>query len=381
MSRGRKRDQNELFHMGRFRGVDEIQLPLVIDAFDRIALLPRQRGRRRGDDRGNAPARRIERRAILQIAKGELYAELLQPLLLPGARRGPHEGPDGLPLPGKQATNLAAEKSGGTRDQSHRHLTCGTRAVFRFPAHLSGSARRSVAQATRARGESRRSCDTIGATRGRMLIHVLFLSALLVATAAFAQPGRPAPTPPPGTTNDPFPTPIPATEGVIKVKFAEFAAIPDVGPEAARTMHLIDEAGTRRLFVSDMRGILYTVSYDGKTVTPYLDLRDQQWAVGVQSQGNERGFQSFAFHPQFSRRGSPGFGKFYTYTDTSNTTVKADFVPGGGTHTHDTVLLEWTAKTPDAATYDGAAAARAPSPRAAVREPQRRRNHVQPAGR
>ena len=188
-----------------------------------------------------------------------------------------------------------------------------------------------------------------------MLIQVLFLSALLVATSAFAQPGRPAPTPPPGTTDDPFPTPIPATEGVIKVKFAEFASIPDVGPEAARTMHLIDEAGTRRLFVSDMRGILYSVSYDGKTVTPYLDLRDQQWAVSVQSQGSERGFQSFAFHPQFSRRGSPGFGKFYTYTDTSNTTVKADFVPGGGTHTHDTVLLEWTAKTPDAATYDGAA--------------------------
>ena len=188
-----------------------------------------------------------------------------------------------------------------------------------------------------------------------MLIQVLVLSALLVATSAFAQPGRPAPTPPPGTTDDPFPTPIPATEGVIKVKFAEFAAIPDVGPEAARTMHLIDEAGTRRLFVSDMRGILYSVSYDGKSVTPYLDLRDQQWAVGVQSQGSERGFQSFAFHPQFSRRGSPGFGKFYTYTDTSNTTVKADFVPGGGTHTHDTVLLEWTAKTPDAATYDGAA--------------------------
>jgi hypothetical protein len=186
-----------------------------------------------------------------------------------------------------------------------------------------------------------------------MILRLLLLAVLLTSWPALAQPARQAPTPPPGTTADPFPTPIPATDGVIKVKFAEFASIPDVGPEAARMMHLIDETGTRRLFVSDMRGILYAVSYDGKSVRTYLDLRDQQWAVSPQSQGSERGFQSFAFHPQFNRRGTPGFGKFYTYTDTSNTTVKADFVPGGGTHTHDTVLLEWTAKTPGAATYDG----------------------------
>jgi hypothetical protein len=102
-----------------------------------------------------------------------------------------------------------------------------------------------------------------------------------------------------------------------------------------------------------MRGILYGVSYSGQAVTPYLDLREEKWGVGVQSQGRERGFQSFAFHPQFGQRGAPGFGKFYTYTDTTNTTAKADFVPGGGTHTHDTVLLEWTARTPAAATYDG----------------------------
>jgi len=115
----------------------------------------------------------------------------------------------------------------------------------------------------------------------------------------------------------------------------------------------VDEPGTRRLFVSDMRGILYTVSSNGKTVTPYLDMRDAKWEVNVQSQGRERGFQSFAFHPQFNRRGTPGFGKFYTYTDTTNTTPTADFTPGGGNNTHDTVLLEWTAKNPSATTYDG----------------------------
>lgn len=186
-----------------------------------------------------------------------------------------------------------------------------------------------------------------------MKLHHLLTAALLLASPAFAQPPRAAPTPPEGTTNDPFPTPIPTTDAVIKVKFVEFASIPDVGGEAARTMTMVDEPGTRRLFVSDMRGILYGVSYSGQAVTPYLDLREEKWGVGVQSQGRERGFQSFAFHPQFGQRGAPGFGKFYTYTDTTNTTAKADFVPGGGTHTHDTVLLEWTARTPAAATYDG----------------------------
>ena len=72
--------------------------------------------------------------------------------------------------------------------------------------------------------------------------------------------------------------------------------------------------------------------------------------------GRERGFQSFAFHPQFSQQGSRGFGKFYTYTDTTNMTPPADFQPApGGMDTHHAVLLEWTAKTPGAAIYDGGA--------------------------
>ena len=37
----------------------------------------------------------------------------------------------------------------------------------------------------------------------------------------------------------------------------------------------------------------------------------------MQFQNFERGFQSFAFHPQFNQRGAGGYGKIYTYTDTS----------------------------------------------------------------
>src|SRR6185436_4126665 len=35
-------------------------------------------------------------------------------------------------------------------------------------------------------------------------------------------------------TNDPFPKPIPTTEGVIRVRFAEFATIPDFNGAAPR---------------------------------------------------------------------------------------------------------------------------------------------------
>ena len=156
--------------------------------------------------------------------------------------------------------------------------------------------------------------------------------------------------------DDPFPLPIPAEEEAIRVNLAEFASLPDIDGVAARMMLLVDEPGTRRLFVNDMRGPVYTVSYDGKVVTPYLDINAATWGVPVQSMGRERGVQSFAVHPQFAQRGTPGFGKLYAWMDTSNMAPTPDFLPAaGGTTppTHDTVLMEWTAKTPAAATYDG----------------------------
>ena len=188
-------------------------------------------------------------------------------------------------------------------------------------------------------------------------------TALLMVVPALAQnpppapPGGrgPAPAPGPGRSNNPFPTPIPATEGLIKVNFVEFASIPDDGADPARMDLLLDEPGSRRLFVNTMQGLLYAVSYDGKTVKPYLDLNDPKWAHPVQFTGRERGFQSFAFHPQFTEAGAPGAGKFYTYFDTTDMTPTADFVPLGSGHTHDEILLEWTAKDPKAPAYDGGA--------------------------
>ena len=99
------------------------------------------------------------------------------------------------------------------------------------------------------------------------------------------------------------------------------------------------------------------------------DVNAAAWGVNVQSNGAERGVQSFAFHPQFNRRGTPGYGKLYFYTDTANTTPTPDFVTPGPNRTHDTVLLEWTAKNPSAASYDGGA------PREVFRAAQPFNNH------
>lgn len=155
------------------------------------------------------------------------------------------------------------------------------------------------------------------------------------------------------TTSDPFPTPIEAEEGVVVVDVSEFAEVPDHEEGPARMMRMVDEPGTGRMFVNDMRGPLYTVSYDGESVDLYLDISDPEWGVGVEAGGRERGVQSFAFHPDFGRSGTAGYGKFYTWSDTPDTGPAADFRPGEGNNTHHTVLLEWTAENPRADTYDG----------------------------
>lgn len=155
------------------------------------------------------------------------------------------------------------------------------------------------------------------------------------------------------TANDPFSQPI-AGGGPIVVGVTEFATIPGPEDSAPRIMNLIDEVGTDRLFVNAQQGPLFSVSYDGRSVTLYLDTNDSRWGYEVQSQGRERGFQSFAFHPRFAQSGQRGFGKFYTWTDILDTVPEADFLPPpGGRNSHDTVLLEWTALDPTAPTYDG----------------------------
>ena len=142
-------------------------------------------------------------------------------------------------------------------------------------------------------------------------------------------------------------------DDVVRVDYQEFATLPDIDGVAARMMLLAQEPGARNLFVNDMRGPLYRVSADGRNVALYLNIDDPKWTRDVQSQGRERGFQSFAFHPQFNTRGAPGYGKFYTWADVTDKEPAPDYLPSGEGDSHDMVLLEWTAGNPEATPYDG----------------------------
>jgi len=156
-------------------------------------------------------------------------------------------------------------------------------------------------------------------------------------------------------TNDPFPEPIGDSWAPLVVDYTEFARVPGVDGGPPLMTNVIDEPTTSRIFVNDMNGPLTSISYDGRTVTQYVNTNDRRWGQAIQTQGQERGLQSFAFHPQFGQQGTPGYGKFYTWVDVVDTAPRADFTPLGGGDTHDLVLLEWTAGNPSAATYDGGA--------------------------
>lgn len=169
-------------------------------------------------------------------------------------------------------------------------------------------------------------------------------------------------------SNNPFLTPIESEEGIITVNVIEFATLPDINGVAARMMQLIDESGTERLFVNDMTGPIYSISYDGQSVIEYINIDD--WGVDVGANAHrEGGMQSFAFHPQFGVAGTAGYGKFYTWTDSSNRRPMPDFMPVSALDDHDLVLHEWTARNPMAATYDGG------MPREIMRLQQPYRNH------
>lgn len=147
-------------------------------------------------------------------------------------------------------------------------------------------------------------------------------------------------------TSNPFPSPVP--KGDIVATVETFASIPNSSGAFARVNQLATTpAGAT--FAMDQRGPMYAISADGATVTAYLDLRAYP-ALALYST-SEAGFQSFAFHPDFNTAGAAGYGKFYTVHSTTDRVPTADFTPGGGDNTHDTLLLEWTASDPAATVF------------------------------
>ena len=138
-------------------------------------------------------------------------------------------------------------------------------------------------------------------------------------------------------------------KGNIVVDLETFATIPNSSGAAPR-INVLRPSPDGRIFVNDQRGFLYLVSTDGATVTQYLSLATY---VSLLQDNGERGFQSFAFHPDFNTVGAAGYGKFYTVASQPNSAAVPTFTPNidGATHDHDEVLLEWTVSDPAAATF------------------------------
>ena len=161
----------------------------------------------------------------------------------------------------------------------------------------------------------------------------------------------------------------------LNVGIRDFAVLPSTGGGTVRA-NLMTTDPLGRLFVNDQRGPLYTVSADGSSVTNYLDLSTYPGMFLTNSSG-EQGFQSFAFHPDFTNHTADGFGKFYTIHSSTNRSPAPTFpfVSNTGTtsnNTHDTILLEWMVTDPNAATY---AAGGGIAPREVFRLEQPRSNH------
>ena len=159
-------------------------------------------------------------------------------------------------------------------------------------------------------------------------------------------------------------TPLPVPSG-LAVQITPYVTIPADTPDgsgaASRINYVVPDPGnSHRQFVNDTTGILYSVT-NGAVVTPYLNLTQQ--GVGFANLDvTQTGFQGIAFNPNFDGDpAKPGYGVFYTTFSTptqgppSAATYQGQPVTFLADHAgnHVTVLREWTATDPNAATFSG----------------------------
>lgn len=133
---------------------------------------------------------------------------------------------------------------------------------------------------------------------------------------------------------DPFPDPI--VKGSLHVNLNLVAS----GLTAPNS--LVDPGdGSGRLFVADQTGAVRIVQNGVLQATPFLNVSSS--LVTLSPAYDERGLLGIAFNPQFSSPGTPGYGKFYTYTS-QPVAGPADFtvpINPGTSFNHQNVVNEW----------------------------------------
>ncbi|MBT5050440.1 MAG: hypothetical protein HOM58_18210 [Rhodospirillaceae bacterium] len=104
--------------------------------------------------------------------------------------------------------------------------------------------------------------------------------------------------------------------------------------------------GSGRLFVVDMRGKIHVIRNGRVLPTPFLDIGAIR-SKYLYHRHFETGLSIFAFHPDFTRRGRPGYGKFYTVHTERGSAPKGSPLPRKFASPieqiiHVDVLIEWT---------------------------------------
>jgi hypothetical protein len=179
------------------------------------------------------------------------------------------------------------------------------------------------------------------------------LMLLIAAPAAFPSHLDQPPNP-----NEPIDDPIPGhvQQFPFRVEIQEIASrsgltaplygtfAPGPGPKPGETT-----TQPNILYVVDQDGPLWAIDTKTGAKRLFINTRTQRPLMPLGAFGpgtfDERGFLGVAFHPDYQNPGSPGFGKFYTYTSEEPGTNN-DAPPPGTPPDHWNVVTEWQAADP-----------------------------------
>lgn len=159
-----------------------------------------------------------------------------------------------------------------------------------------------------------------------------------------------------GPISDPIPNaPVQSGLGLVLTEVAQF---PQTNPVPTPTdsrlrrrarINYLGQLADGRRYVPDLNGSLYMMPNGSNTPLVYLDVRARVGANFFSGRGLGSGFGFVAFHPEFATNGrfytvhSEGFGAL--------TSITPDWTQSGAV-VH-SVLTEWTATNPAAATFSG----------------------------
>src|SRR5690606_2482523 len=115
----REGEIHEVPNAGRLGRIDQGELTALVHALDGVALLPRERRARGGDDGRSTGTGVAERRRVLQVSADQRRAEGLEAGRFLGARPGSNQRANRLSRLAQQPNDFLAEDARSTNDEVH----------------------------------------------------------------------------------------------------------------------------------------------------------------------------------------------------------------------------------------------------------------------